>query len=127
MILENHVSTSAEQSRSDRSSTPAHTPGPWHLKLARKYSGYWAAGDAHAVTAEDRGDNWRGYVTGVLANSPNAEANARLIAAAPELLGALEQIAIVCTDNMDADKNHRMALDFVRQVANNAIAKATGA
>lgn len=41
-----------------------------------------------------------------------------------ELLAALEQIAIVCTDNMDADKNHRMALDFVRQVANAATAKA---
>jgi hypothetical protein len=25
---------------------------------------------------------------------------------------------------MDADKNHRMALDFVRQIANGAIAKA---
>jgi hypothetical protein len=36
------------------------------------------------------------------------------------LRGALEQIAIVCTDNMDRDKNHRMALDFVRQIANDA-------
>lgn len=33
---------------------------------------------------------------------------------------ALEQIAIVCTDNMDRDKDHRMALDFVRQIANDA-------
>jgi GTPase involved in cell partitioning and DNA repair len=41
-----------------------------------------------------------------------------------ELLAAFVQIAIVCTDNMDADKNHRMALDFVRQIANGAIAKA---
>ena len=34
---------------------------------------------------------------------------------------ALEQIAIVCTDNMDENCNHRMALDFVRQVANDAL------
>lgn len=30
----------------------------------------------------------------------------------------LEQIAIVCTDNMDRSCDHRMALDFVRQIAN---------
>ena len=42
------------------------------------------------------------------------------------MLAALKQIAIVCTDNMDADCNHRMALDFVRQIANDASAKATG-
>lgn len=30
----------------------------------------------------------------------------------------LEQIAIVCTDNMDRSCDHRMALDFVRQLAN---------
>lgn len=34
------------------------------------------------------------------------------------LRAALEQIAVVCTDNMDRDCAHRMALDFVRQVAN---------
>lgn len=34
---------------------------------------------------------------------------------------ALEQIAVVCTDNMDRDCNHRMALDFVRQIANDAM------
>jgi hypothetical protein len=32
-----------------------------------------------------------------------------------------ERIAIVCTDNMDRDCDHRMALDFVRQIANDAL------
>lgn len=32
-----------------------------------------------------------------------------------------EQIAIVCTDNMDRDCDHRMALDFVRQIANDRL------
>lgn len=36
------------------------------------------------------------------------------------LVAALEQIAIVCTDNMDRSCDHRMALDFVRQIANDA-------
>jgi hypothetical protein len=34
---------------------------------------------------------------------------------------ALEQIAIVCTKNMDRDCNHRMALDYVREIANDTI------
>jgi hypothetical protein len=41
----------------------------------------------------------------------------------PEI-AALEQIAIVCTDNMDRDCDHRMALDFVRQIANDCLASA---
>ena len=40
---------------------------------------------------------------------------------------ALEQIAIVCTDNMDRDCDHRMALDFVRQVANDCLARVPAA
>lgn len=41
-----------------------------------------------------------------------------LYAEIEQLQARLEQIAIVCTDNMDRDCNHRMALDFVRQIAN---------
>ena len=40
---------------------------------------------------------------------------------------ALEQVAIVCTDNMDRGSDHRMALNFVRQVANDAIEKGPSA
>lgn len=35
--------------------------------------------------------------------------------------GALTQIAVVCTDNMGRDCDHRMALDFVRQIANDIL------
>ena len=34
------------------------------------------------------------------------------------LRAKLEQIAVMCTDNMGPRCNHRMALDFVRQIAN---------
>jgi hypothetical protein len=101
-----------------------HTPGPWHFKPARKHGGYWAAGDAHAVTAEDRGDNWRGYVTGVLANSPNAEANARLIAAAPEMLAAL-RLVVDLADNEAVESGDCRNPDNPFVVARAAIAKAT--
>ena len=42
---------------------------------------------------------------------------------ASQLRSALEQIAIVCTDNMGRSCDHRMALDFVRQVANDALSR----
>lgn len=38
-----------------------------------------------------------------------------------QMRAGLEQIAIVCTKNMDRDCNHRMALDGVRQIANDAL------
>jgi hypothetical protein len=49
--------------------------------------------------------------------------NAELAAERKRLRAALEKIAMVCTSNMDRDCNHRMALDFVRQIANDTIAK----
>lgn len=49
-------------------------------------------------------------------------ASERLMDEAAELITilrcSLEQIAIVCTANMDRNCDHRMALDFVRQIAN---------
>lgn len=37
------------------------------------------------------------------------------------LLSALEQIAVCCTDNMGPECDHRITLDFVRQIANDAL------
>jgi hypothetical protein len=53
-----------------------------------------------AISAADKWDAEQG--NGAKASSANA---------------ALEQIASVCSDNMDISCNHRMALDFVRQIA----------
>ena len=58
----------------------AHTPGPWHYKPHVADSNYmliFCSSDQH------EGDNLRGYC---------GEANARLIAAAPDLLAALKAI-----------------------------------
>jgi hypothetical protein len=57
-----------------------HTPGPWY---PTEYAGYWELNDgpyyenAQLLNAEDY---------------PNAEANATLAAAAPELLEALQML-----------------------------------
>lgn len=79
-----------------------YTPGPWHYEESTKTirsipTNYWLA----------TMDSWDGAV--------NSEANARLIAAAPELLAALQRL---------------MAYDFGDSAgaiqARAAIAKATG-
>jgi heme oxygenase len=70
-----------------------HTPGAWFITPAQKHGQFFGAGSAHQVRANFAPDDrWRGYVTSVLANSPNSEANARLIAAAPQMLDALERL-----------------------------------
>lgn len=61
--------------------TANHTPGPWAVsKIGNPY-------DQHAIYAEPSGENVSVTVQG--------KANADLIAAAPELLAALELVANV--------------------------------
>lgn len=57
----------------------------------------------------------------ILAPSDMPERWAALNAENARLRAGLERVAIVCTQNMCADKNHRMALDAVRQIANDTI------
>lgn len=45
----------------------------------------------------------------------------RLEAENTRLRARFEQIALVCTENMDRNCDHRMALDFVRQIANDPL------
>lgn len=59
--------------------TQHHTPGPWRLNRQRVEYGPYVAGDGWCVAI-------------VLRDPVEQEANARLIAAAPELLVALEQL-----------------------------------
>jgi hypothetical protein len=97
------------------------TPGPWTIEE-------YGDEDAPALVIHKDSETRVCFIAtpGLRGDPARSEANARLIAAAPDLLAALEQIAVVCTDNMDRSCDHRMALDFVRQVANDAFAKATG-
>ena len=69
-----------------------HTPGPWEYRPAMNYIGFSIAplGTLPTLAAVERcGD----CMTVTCFNFPgNTEANARLIAAAPELLTALENL-----------------------------------
>lgn len=56
-----------------------HTPGPWHIKTYERHNA--------AIIADAAGDE---LATIDLACMPGAKADARLIAAAPDLLAACE-------------------------------------
>jgi len=101
--------------------TPSHTPGPW--KVAGRYGKYSdeitdANGQAIAWVFTRKADPQ--IVTGVL-DSPEGQANASLIAAAPELLEALEQAADYLAEFFEEGREHR-----VIKLADAAIAKAEG-
>ncbi len=66
-----------------------HTPGPWEWRRPAHPD---TAGASYSIktTSEDKWNEYNGYVATLLANSPNAEANARLIATAPDMLAALK-------------------------------------
>ena len=83
-----------------------HTPGPWIV------TGF----DKEFKDQINIQDDERGYYVAAAISCQAQEANARLIAAAPELLEALKNFVDGCSVSVDA---------FA--VARAAIAKATGA
>ena len=89
-----------------------HTPGSWKANFAISGSVYIFGGDRNFACVFDE---WR--------DEANQEANACLIAAAPDLLEALEELLAMCQrqENFSDDGDGRM---FERASA--AIAKARG-
>jgi hypothetical protein len=93
-----------------------HTPGPWTYKLDNDSPVNFEITTAHAPTS---------IVSGCgCCDSPwvSSEADARLIAAAPELLEALEEIVKEYYENPDNGRTLRWAIDGAKE----AIAKAKG-
>ena len=89
-----------------------HTPGPWTAAPCSR-AGYWIAVDKHpfSVVATLDEEGRYGAIEG-----DNAEANARLIAAAPVMLDALKRI-----------KETRVFLGAIAQgMMDDAIAQAEG-
>mgnify|MGYP001260829464 CR=1 FL=1 len=94
-----------------------HTPGPWTVRRSMPEDGYdcWFISACPLPNREvDIGDVAGGYP------HEQKEANARLIAAAPELLAALS--AMLTHMGMDEDEWNKPTYDQARA----AIAKATG-
>ena len=91
-----------------------HTPGPWHIGVRTFHAGrdvYGPKGEPVAVADQE------------LTLPEESAANARLIAAAPDLLAALEAlVGEADLGEVDLDDDDRAKLEQARA----AIAKATG-
>jgi len=94
------------------STRPTHTPGPWMASQA-----FFFGHDSWQITGTN-GDT-SPFLCHLIDDTPDYAANARLIAAAPELLAALEAL---CEDKYLADP---INADRMR-AARAAIAKAKG-
>ena len=105
-----------------------HTPGPW--ALFTEDAGTVCKDGSQLVVYHDvraACGNTVAAVYATYASMANQRANARLIAAAPELLAALSLLCNTCADELDLGssengKNNWHALTTARQ----AIAKAKG-
>lgn len=108
-----------------------HTPGPWLFRTAPT-----SAGLCHIVSAADwkgafiYGDGIRKGVDDALPKAQELAANARLIAAAPDLLEALQEM--VAGDAEAIEDAKRLGVPFPDEMlaayhkARAAIARATG-
>lgn len=90
---------------------PTHTPGPWAAK-------FYAPGDCYIITYGG-GDNWLADVW-TDGEPVKATADARLIAAAPDLLAALATLIEDCEAHGLTDNDAHL------REARNAITKAKG-
>lgn len=100
--------------------TTKHTPGPWHVgtngdNCARDH----AICDGPMVIAKVYGT---GYPFGRGA-SPQSTANARLIAAAPELYAALKELQKQLREHIKLDVRKHYSLMVVDAAATTALAK----
>jgi hypothetical protein len=110
--------------------TNKHTPGPWSADVSTSNGNGWT-NDRQVVTVTGEGGNTliALYSTECMEypnNETNSE-NARLIASAPDLLAALEEIETVCTESAsDCRKRMGTRVGNALVAARAAIAKARG-
>ena len=102
-------------------STTKHTPGPWRVSTANPLQ-----------VNTDKGGDSVGVAESQKYNAPNtfcdpneAEANAKLIAAAPELLEALDGLLLTVGMTAFKHEGQRAVLQEACDIARAAIAKAT--
>jgi hypothetical protein len=101
--------------------TAQHTPGPWEINDNGLIYGQCREGDDEAPCVADVIKDRELAAFGIM--SPEETANARLIAAAPELLFALEALIEYAQDTMPQELDG--SLDVWTQ-AQAAVAKARG-
>lgn len=105
--------------------TAKHTPGPWFVEAGSEWQTTNAFGSTHSITVVDQygdvGLSDESVAKVFATNAEVASANARLIAAAPELLEALQ--VMLGTAGEDMTPAQRLP---IMEKARAAIRKATG-
>lgn len=115
-------------------STDQHTPGPWHYELGGGHAHNRIVGSDHVQK-----HGWPEPIGGVSNASysdvvcenlgdmalPGPAANARLIAAAPDLLAALNALALQTSDWSESEIQ-ALGLETTLEMMRKAIAKAEG-
>jgi hypothetical protein len=124
------------------STSPKHTPGPWHWRLSDNATPHIEHGDC---LPDEIGmlKNRVCVMPSEIMHDYNSLANARLIAAAPEMLEALEYVAMIAHEGGLIGLSEADAIIAIRKLSarwcnlsksksesiealNNAIAKAKG-
>ncbi|MDY7532380.1 hypothetical protein RGV33_11955 [Pseudomonas sp. Bout1] len=108
-----------------------HTPGPWNINGVVEGSGQISISAGRCVVADALNAVSAGDV--LFGRRPEMQwANAKLIAAAPDLFKALERIARPhdcgcgpCTGSCTSQEALQITVDEIRDLAKAAIAKAT--
>lgn len=100
----------------------SHTPGPWNAHHA---DGRWVIDGPFVGVDEGEGSPTLWLVAKTATNDDMDEANARLIAAAPDLLEALKEVCTAVVDNC-LDPVDRQRISVALGMADAAIGKAEG-
>jgi len=95
--------------------TNKHTPGPWKSDIVQVTREFFKGGRLVEGITTESGQ--------IVAITGEGDADARLIAAAPDLLAALQRLVSGCDNNADADGNVDMDMAMFAE-ARAAIAKA---
>ena len=105
-----------------------HTPGPWYTERQEDMSdgnGYvWAIKGKRLSEEKNANGGWKHYVQNPA--YANSEANARLIASAPVMLEALQEIVVDLEEHLDSGITTPIDCSSLLPKLHAAIAKAIG-
>ena len=106
---------------------PEHTPGPWRTHPGSAVSSWNVRADDLTIAFCPTNTSWGDLTRRV--DEPHAKANARLIAAAPDLLDACEAIAAEASIAQSPEGDDILVIELTRSeidMLRAAIAKARG-
>ena len=87
-----------------------HTPGPWYLREIRGFDGIIRTVDGDPVASVGLSVGLSGC------SEQTARANARLVAAAPDMLKALQQVAALYNPDLDPPRDIGLRMELMEEL-----------